>query len=119
MADSVHGFGSRMLAEPNPPFPCGAGFSRPAHVAARAMEFSTFVTSLSSWVDRVVLDRSGLAGKFDWDLQWTPGQLTPDTAGLPGLSLFTALREHFGLRLESERGFVDVLVIDNVAHPGA
>jgi uncharacterized protein (TIGR03435 family) len=81
------------------------------------MEFSTFVTSLSSWAERVVVDRTALTGRFDWDLQWTQEPLTPDTARAPGLSLFTALREQLGLRLESQRGLVDVLVIDSVERP--
>jgi uncharacterized protein (TIGR03435 family) len=104
--------------EPNFPMPCGSGFSRSAHVGARAMEFSTLVTSISSWADRVVFDRSGLMGKFDWDLQWSMEPLTPDAARPPGVSLFTALREQLGLRLESQRGMADVIVVDGVERPG-
>ena len=102
--------------EPNPPFPCGASFSRPQHVAARGVEFSMLVTNVSSWADRIVVDRTGLTGKFDWDLQWTQEQLTPDTAPT-GLSLPTALREQRGFKLESQRGSVDVFVIDAVERP--
>jgi uncharacterized protein (TIGR03435 family) len=104
-------------AEANPPFPCGAGFSRLAHVAGRGVEFSTLVTNLSSWVDRVVVDRTGLSGKFDWDLQWTQEPLAPNSAPA-GVSLFTALREQLGLRLESQRDMVDVLVVAGVERPG-
>jgi len=104
-------------AEPTPPFPCGAGFSRPAHVAARGVEFSTLVTNVSSWADRIVVDRTGLTGKFDWDLQWTPESLTPGSVP-SGVSLVTALREQLGLRLESQRGMIEVLVVDHVERPG-
>lgn len=103
--------------EPNVPMPCGSGFSRAAHVAARGMEFSTLVTSISSWADRLVLDRTGLTGKFDWDLQWSMEPLTPDAARASGVSLFTAVREQLGLRLESQRGMADVLVVDAVERP--
>jgi uncharacterized protein (TIGR03435 family) len=103
--------------EPNLPAPCGAGFSRPAHVGARGVEFSTLVTSVSTWADRVVVDRTGLTGTFDWDLQWTMEPLSPNTAAA-GVSLFTALREQLGLRLESQRAMVDVLVVDRVERPG-
>jgi uncharacterized protein (TIGR03435 family) len=103
--------------EPNPPMPCGAGFARPAHMAARGMEFSTLATSISSWADRVVVDRTGLTGKFDWDLQWAQEPLTPDTTRAPGLSLFTALQEQLGLRLDSQRGLVDVFVVAAAERP--
>jgi uncharacterized protein (TIGR03435 family) len=81
------------------------------------MEFSTLVTNISNLADRVVFDRTGLAGKFDWDLQWTMEPLTPDATRPPGLSLFTAMREQLGLRLESQRGLVDVLVVDGAERP--
>jgi len=103
--------------EPNPAMPCGSGFTRPAHVNARGMEFSTLVTSISSWADRLVVDRTGLTGKFDWDLQWSMEPLTPDAARPAGVSLFTALREQLGLRLESQPGVADVLVVDAVERP--
>ena len=104
-------------AEPSPELLCASGFSRSAHVGARALDFSTLVTSLATWTDRVVVDRSGLTGKFDWDLQWTPDQLSPDAARPPGLSLFTALREQLGLKLESQRGTVEVLVVERAERP--
>jgi uncharacterized protein (TIGR03435 family) len=81
------------------------------------MEFSTLATSISSWADRVVVDRTGLTGKFDWDLQWAQEPLTPDTTRAPGLSLFTALQEQLGLRLDSQRGLVDVFVVAAAERP--
>ena len=68
-------------------------------------------------VDRVVVDRTGLIGFFDFDLSWTPnlapGATTRDDSG----SLFTALEEQLGLKLEPIRGSVEVLVIDHVEKP--
>jgi uncharacterized protein (TIGR03435 family) len=76
---------------------------------------------LSPIVDRLVLDRTGLAGNFDLDLTWTPDQLPPPGIPQPanpdGASIFTALQEQLGFKLEPQRSPVDVLVIDNVEKP--
>jgi uncharacterized protein (TIGR03435 family) len=63
---------------------------------------------------RAVLDRTGIAGEFDVDLQWTPDE-SPD----PGPSIFIALQEQLGLKLETQKGVVDVLVVDHVERPSA
>jgi uncharacterized protein (TIGR03435 family) len=75
-------------------------------------------------VGRMVLDRTGLSGAFDLDLEWTPERtaLAGDASpGAPpaseGPSIFTALQEQLGLKLDSRRGPVDVLVIDHVERP--
>jgi uncharacterized protein (TIGR03435 family) len=82
---------------------------------------------LSPFVQRVVLDRTGLAGNFDFDLTFTPNQMPPGPPppGAPplppidpnGPSIFTALQEQLGLKLDSQRGQVEVLVIDRVERP--
>ena len=70
---------------------------------------------LAGKVDRVVVDDTGLkSGTFYMDLTWSPDGSAGDTP-----EIFTALREQLGLRLESERGAVDVLVIDRVERPAA
>ncbi len=78
-----------------------------------------------------MIDGTGLTGNFDYSLQWTPdesergvgiaGVEKPD-AGLPagdssGPSIFTALQEQLGLRLESQKGPVEILVIDRIDKP--
>lgn len=73
-------------------------------------------------VRRRVLDRTGLTGRFDFDLEWTPVVTPPGTptTGVPpdaGPTLFTALQEQLGLRLESANETVSVLVIDSVNQP--
>jgi uncharacterized protein (TIGR03435 family) len=73
-------------------------------------------------VRRRVLDRTGLTGRFDFDLEWTPLATPPGTAaaGVPpdaAPALFTALQEQLGLRLESANETVSVLVIDSVNQP--
>jgi uncharacterized protein (TIGR03435 family) len=72
-----------------------------------------------------VIDRTGLSGLLDFDLEWTPDQLPRQPPDDPeplridpnGAPLFTALQEQLGLRLESTRGSVDVLVVDRAEKP--
>jgi uncharacterized protein (TIGR03435 family) len=92
--------------------PCGGGFARTGHVAARALGFSVLVTAVSNVADRPVVDRTGLTGTFDWDLQWTPVQSLIAESTSDEISLVTALQEQLGLKLEAARGPVKVLVID-------
>jgi uncharacterized protein (TIGR03435 family) len=73
-------------------------------------------------VRRRVIDRTELTGRFDFDLEWTPLGPTPGPApqSVPsdaGPTLFTALQEQLGLKLESTRETLPVLVIDGVNQP--
>jgi uncharacterized protein (TIGR03435 family) len=86
---------------------------------------SQFANSLSGTVGRYVVDRTGLTGPYDFVLTFAPepprGPLPPGVE-LPPVdpnapSLFTALQEQLGLRLESTRGPVEVLVVDAVDRP--
>jgi uncharacterized protein (TIGR03435 family) len=74
---------------------------------------SALAQTLSMFVNRTVVDRTGLTGGYNAILTWTLNQ----TADTTGASLFTALQEQLGLKLESTRGPVDVLVIDHVEQP--
>jgi uncharacterized protein (TIGR03435 family) len=75
----------------------------------------------------LVLDRTGLSGTFDLDLEWTPASPTvsqaeeaadrPAAPSDQALSIFTAVQEQLGLKLASQRGPVDVVVIDHVEPP--
>jgi uncharacterized protein (TIGR03435 family) len=104
--------------EPIPDFPCGTGFSRGGHLGARGSEFSVLVRQIGTWTDRVLIDRTALTGRYDWDMQWTPEPLTPDISVVPNrLSLETALRDQLGFRLEPGRDSVEVLVIDRAERP--
>jgi uncharacterized protein (TIGR03435 family) len=66
-----------------------------------------------------IVDKTGLKGLFDFQMQFAPETLS--TAGSPsdpcGPSLFTALQEQLGLKLESSKGPVEVLVVDSVSRP--
>jgi uncharacterized protein (TIGR03435 family) len=84
--------------------------------------------TLSLWTDRTVIDRTGLEGNFDVDLQWmfdrsvsgAPGDFSrggppPAPSDLP--SLFTAIEEQLGLKLASQRGAVEMLLIERAEKP--
>lgn len=99
----------------------------PGQMAGGGFPLSQLTTTLSQFVQRIVVDRTGLTGNFDLDLTWTPDQMPqgPPPPGAPplppidpnGPSIFTALQEQLGLKLDSQRGPVDVLVIDHVEQP--
>jgi len=76
---------------------------------------STLAGRLVPLVNRFVEDRTGLFGVFDFDLVWTPDETA--ATDLSGPSIFTALQEQLGLKLESTKGPVEVLVIDSVERP--
>jgi uncharacterized protein (TIGR03435 family) len=115
-----------------PPLPCGgiAGFGAVPNapgqlwMGARKVTMALLAAELSEFdsnVDRPVLDRSGLSGTFDLMLQWAPqprdlqpGGFQPDPTGPTFLE---ALKDQLGLKLESQTGPVDVLVIDHLEQP--
>src|SRR5262245_54212311 len=119
---------------PGQPMQCGFRIG-PGQMNGGSMPLSQLATSLSNFVQRVVVDRTGIAGNFDLDLKYTLDQTTmanamgpakaaaiagaaasaPASSDAPGL--FTALQEQLGLKLESARGAVDVLVIEYVDRP--
>jgi uncharacterized protein (TIGR03435 family) len=118
--------------EPNEPPPCGA-MRGPARVLAGGIPMPQFATMLTNILavgngpgaeGRLVIDKTGLTGRFAFTLAWTPEQMPtePPPPGVPpidpnGPSFFTALQEQLGLKLESAKGPVDVVVIDSVERP--
>ena len=103
---------------------CGSGRTVPGTITASGWSMDALTSALSPFVSRVVVDRTQLPGLFDFELTWTPDTvpvLPPDAPPLNidpnGPSLFSALQEQLGLKLESTRGPVDVVVIDSVGHP--
>jgi uncharacterized protein (TIGR03435 family) len=80
--------------------------------------------TLSMLVNRVVLDRTGLTGAFDIELQFTPQGL-PGLPAPPGVerppddkpSIFTAVQEQLELKLEARKAPIEYIVIDHAEHP--
>jgi uncharacterized protein (TIGR03435 family) len=105
--------------EPGGPMVCAADGFRPAHLWARGMSLDYLLIALGrTSIDRVVVDHTGLTGKFDWEVQWIPDDLRPDAGPRPeGPSIFQAFRDQLGLRLDATTDRVDVLVIDHAEHP--
>ena len=97
---------------------------------AVSMDVSNVVQTLASVLGRTVVDKTGLKGLYDIKLQWTPDPVAGGLGGPPapagteppaadpnGPSIFTAVQEQLGWKLDSAKGPVDVLVIDRVEKP--
>jgi len=94
----------------------------PGLSAGRTMTIAQLSGVLGSIVGRPVVDKTSLEGSYDWDLSWTPtpgepGPRSEPAAAGDGISIFTAIQEQLGLKLESERGVIDALVIDRIERP--
>ena len=97
--------------------PC-ARRNGPGFTAAVGQPISAFLFFLTGQVQRAVVDRTGLTGTWDIELTFSPdGFSDPATPQNSGPSLFTALQEQLGLRLEPSSGPVQVLVVDRIERP--
>jgi uncharacterized protein (TIGR03435 family) len=111
------------LPGPNSPVVCGIR-GLPGRLIAGAMPMTLLASNLSGQVQRVVIDRTGLSGAWDFELTFAPErpinpppgvEFPPADPNAP--SLFTAMQEQLGLRLQSTSGPVDVLVVDRIERP--
>jgi len=120
---------------PAPPQPgqkmdCGMMIG-PGRLNAGGMPMSNLATALAPQVGRIVLDKTELMGNYDFELSYAP-EAIGSVGGPPPLlnggplpvdpnapNLFTALQEQLGLKLDSQRGPVDVVVIDRIEQPVA
>lgn len=97
---------------PGKPCDTDCGMSRrPGGLKARG-PLSALAGFLSEVTGRLVTDATGLAGTFDIDLRWSA-----DPNAIDGISIFTALQDQLGLRLETRKGPVSMLVIESVNRP--
>lgn len=133
---AVQAGGSPPARQPNEPPPCGA-MRGPARVLAGGLPMAQFANMLTLVMAdangpagrddaRMVIDKTGLSGRFAFTLAWTPERMpeAPPPPGIPpidpnGPPLVTALQEQLGLKLQSARSRMDVVVIDSVEHPTA
>jgi uncharacterized protein (TIGR03435 family) len=95
-------------------------------VPARSVSMEDFVAMLQrATLDRPTVDRTGLTGKYDFDLVFTSddtlygGELPKAPADAPNPPLFTAVQEQLGLKLTAKRGAVSAMVVDALNRPSA
>ncbi|HTS61303.1 MAG TPA: M56 family metallopeptidase [Candidatus Acidoferrales bacterium] len=97
----------------------------PGQITATAVDMKILATYLAGLLGRYVANDTGLEGSYDFKLDWTPDSTEPRQPGEhpeaaePGPSIFTALTEQLGLRLESKKGPVPVYVIERIEKPSA
>ncbi len=135
-SNCVHPDGDSPQPSPgqSPPMTCGnTRVSRNGQnlvMTATGITMADLVRTLSRVTDRTVIDGSGYTQPFNASFEWTPDQGAGQTPPAPdgsasaaastdtaGASVFTALQEQLGLKLESTKGPVDVLIIDHVEKP--
>jgi uncharacterized protein (TIGR03435 family) len=104
----------------------------PGQLTGQGIPMESLARLLSQQLGRTVMDQTGLKGNYDFTIQWTPDQSQampmgpgggkPGTDNAPppessGPSIFTVIQEQLGLKLESQKGPVEFLVIDQVEKP--
>jgi len=112
-----------------PPTPamlrCG-GTTRPGSVSVHGMPLNAFTRLVGPIVGRIVINRTGLEGDWDLDLEFTAEGPNPPGGPPPGApasaasdlpSVFTAVQEQLGLKLESTRAPVEVVVVERLERP--
>jgi uncharacterized protein (TIGR03435 family) len=118
--------------QPGAPLPRGIMHFGPGSIGGTAMPIAKgLIPLLAGQVGRPIIDKTGLAGLYDIELHWTPeppGRNAPtaiggitatasDPSDPDAVSIFTAIQEQLGLKLDSAKGPVNVLVIDSVQKP--
>ena len=98
-----------------------------ASIVAGGVTIDEFARLLSGRVNRPVMNKTGLSGNYAFTLEFTPDQMPPPGAVPPGVpspsinpdgpSIFTAIQEQLGLKLDSASGAVEMVVIDSVDQP--
>jgi uncharacterized protein (TIGR03435 family) len=96
----------------------GITFPRAGYISAEAVTMKRLATVLSSakaQLEHTVVDHTGLSGVFTFRLEWTPeDRQSPETLGP---SLFAALQEQLGLKLDAGKAEVDTLIVDHAEKP--
>jgi uncharacterized protein (TIGR03435 family) len=113
-------------APTDPPAVISTVYPDKMQLPARNATMADFVAMLQrALLDRPVVDKTGLTGRYDFDLEWAPDEtqfggevpVAPTDAQAP--PFFTALEQQLGLRLEATHGPAEALVVDHVERPGA
>ena len=85
------------------------------HLKGQKAPLSMLAAQLTRLLGRPIVDDTDREGGFDFDLEWTPDDTAADLA--QGPSVFTAIQEQLGLKLESAKGPVELLVIEHAEKP--
>jgi uncharacterized protein (TIGR03435 family) len=103
--------------------PCG-GFRifKRSQMWGNTVTVAQFAAELTYFMERMVVDKTGIPGVFDIRVEWTPEHFGPEPGETvkpdeANPTLFTAVQEQLGLKLQAEKGPVEVLVIDKVSRP--
>ena len=95
---------------------CGFAASREG-VRATGMPVSRLATLITVSAGRLIEDRTGLRGNYEYRLVYRPETGRPPDPGDERPNVFTALQEQLGLKLEPARGVVNVLIVDHIERP--
>jgi uncharacterized protein (TIGR03435 family) len=87
------------------------------HAVATGITSERIATMLGNEVDRLVVDKTGLKGNYDVTMDWVHDAQEPNADAASGPTVFTALEEQLGLKLEPVKGPVPLLVIDHIEKP--
>ena len=90
------------------------------HLTATCIDMPALAVYLSGEMERPVLDATGIPGFFNFKLEWSPevsANKAPDANESTAPSIFTALQEQLGLKLESGKGPVEIIVVDHAEKP--
>ncbi len=126
------GRGAGRILQPGDPSPAGTMMVGPGSFSAGAASIDQLVSFLSGPLGRKVIDKTGITGLYNINLTWSPDSSQQDFTGLPkppgflppqqsgentGPSVFTAIQEQLGLKLEPDKGPVDSFIIDGIEKP--
>jgi uncharacterized protein (TIGR03435 family) len=94
------------------------GFDRsPVSLRATGMDLASVAAMLSQIAGRIVVDKTELPGQYDFELKWADSSTVSADPSADGGSIFTAVQEQLGLRLQADKAPIQVVVIDSVERP--
>ena len=103
------------------PLPKGMMQVRNGQLTGEGIPIANLAMFVAQMLHKQVVDKTGLKGNYDMVLKWQPEEQAPEshdaTGGEQAPSIFTAVQEQLGLKLEPTKGLVDTIVVDHIAMP--